>query len=348
MKKILIIEDDKVMRENTAEILELAHYLVKTAENGKKGVTLAKEWGPDLIICDIMMPEIDGYGVLHILSKTPETFGVPFIFLTAKAEKSEMRKGMNLGADDYLTKPFEDTELLSSIETRLKKNELLKKEFSKNGETLNKFLNEIDSLTSLKGLYKKNQPVFYKKKQILFHEGDIPQNLFFLNQGKIKAYKTHEDGKEYITNIYNTGDFFGYTTLLENKTYEDSASCMEDTYLTRISKNDFFSLLHENRDVAGAFIKILSDHVAEKEKQLISMAYDSVRKRTANTLLKLAKPLQNKEKTITISRDDMAAMVGTATETLIRNLAEFKDEKWIKINGRQITILDTASLQEVR
>ena len=112
-KSILLIEDNKDMRENTSEILELAHYKVSTAKNGKEGVELAQKQKPDLIICDIMMPVLDGYGVLHMLSKNPETANIPFIYLSAKAERSDLRKGMEMGADDYLTKPFDDIELLN-------------------------------------------------------------------------------------------------------------------------------------------------------------------------------------------------------------------------------------------
>src|SRR6185369_16481386 len=102
MKKILLIEDNKDMRENTREILELANYQVHAAKNGKEGVEAAQKEKPDLIICDIMMPVLDGYGVLHMLAKKDETAGIPFIFLTAKAERSELRKGMEMGADDYV------------------------------------------------------------------------------------------------------------------------------------------------------------------------------------------------------------------------------------------------------
>jgi len=112
MKKIILIEDNVEMRENTAEILELSNYKVFSAPNGKEGVKLVHKEKPDLIICDIMMPELDGYGVLHMLSKNPDTAVIPFIFLTAKAEKADYRKGMSMGADDYLTKPFDDMELL--------------------------------------------------------------------------------------------------------------------------------------------------------------------------------------------------------------------------------------------
>src|SRR5450432_3284488 len=127
MKKILVIEDNEEVRDNIAEILELSDFEVLQAGDGKAGVALALKESPDLIICDIMMPELDGYGVLHLLSKHKETYGVPFIFLTAKSEKTDLRKGMEMGADDYITKPFDGTELLNAVEIRLKKTESLKK-----------------------------------------------------------------------------------------------------------------------------------------------------------------------------------------------------------------------------
>ena len=110
MKNILLIEDNLEIRENTAEILELANYKVTTAENGKIGVQSALQQKPDLIVCDVMMPELDGYGVLHLVNKNPDLIGIPFIFLTAKAERTDFRKGMEMGADDYITKPFDDLE----------------------------------------------------------------------------------------------------------------------------------------------------------------------------------------------------------------------------------------------
>jgi CheY-like chemotaxis protein len=119
-KKILVIEDNLEMRENIAEILELANYEIVTAEDGKKGVVAAKAEKPDLIICDVMMPELDGYGVLHILGKDPITLAIPFIFLTAKSESVDVRKGMGMGADDYITKPFEEMDLLDAVEMRFK------------------------------------------------------------------------------------------------------------------------------------------------------------------------------------------------------------------------------------
>ena len=128
MKKILLIEDNPEMLENTKAILELANYQVITATNGKEGLDAAESSIPDIIICDVMMPELDGYGTLYLLSKNQTTQNIPFIFLTAKAERSDYRKGMELGADDYITKPFSNIELLNAVDSRLKKTESLKKE----------------------------------------------------------------------------------------------------------------------------------------------------------------------------------------------------------------------------
>src|SRR6476469_3623120 len=130
MKKILVVEDNIDIRDNTAEILEMANYRVFTAENGLKGVESALLNKPDLIVCDIMMPELDGYGVLHMAQRNPELQSTPFIFLSALRDNNEIRKGMSLGADDYITKPFDPTDLLNTIERRLKKAELIRQNCS--------------------------------------------------------------------------------------------------------------------------------------------------------------------------------------------------------------------------
>ena len=178
MKKILLIEDNKDVRENTAEILELENYTVSTAENGKIGVEKALKIIPDLIICDIMMPELDGFGVFENLKSTPKTASIPFIFLTAKSEKEDLRKGMNLGADDYLTKPFEENELLEAIECRIKKNDFLKKEFSKNVKGINQFLNEASEYLNLEALINDRSIESYNNKEHIFNEGNAAHQVY--------------------------------------------------------------------------------------------------------------------------------------------------------------------------
>jgi DNA-binding NarL/FixJ family response regulator len=123
MKKILVIEDEPEMRRNIATLLRFHDYAPLAAENGRAGVEMAKRESPDLILCDVMMPEMDGYAVLRVLQGDAELARVPFIFLTAKGEKDDLRSGMNLGADDYLTKPVANADLIRAIETRLRRSQ---------------------------------------------------------------------------------------------------------------------------------------------------------------------------------------------------------------------------------
>jgi len=225
MNSILVIEDNENIRENTAEILELAGYKVYTAENGKKGVEIALKEIPSVIVCDIMMPELDGYGVLHLLKKNTSTENIPFIFLTAKTERSDMRKGMEMGADDYITKPFDDIELLKAVETRLKKFAIIQNQYPSSSHGITSFLNDIKN-NGLQGLSDNYEIETYQKKQTLYTQGKKPRFLFYLVNGKIKSYKTNEDGKEYICDLYNSGDFIGYNALIQEINYEDSAMAL--------------------------------------------------------------------------------------------------------------------------
>jgi DNA-binding NarL/FixJ family response regulator len=125
MNKILVIEDEPEMRRNLVTILRLEKFQPISAADGRSGVEQARKEIPDLILCDVMMPALDGYGVLKELHNDPATMNIPFIFLTAKGEKSDMRSGMNLGADDYLTKPVDKADLLRAIRVRLARAEQL-------------------------------------------------------------------------------------------------------------------------------------------------------------------------------------------------------------------------------
>lgn len=347
MKKILVIEDNTEVRENLEEILELSGYAVESAPNGKIGVELALKSPPDLILCDVMMPELDGYGVLHILSKKSQTANIPFVFLTAKAEKMDFRKGMNLGADDYITKPFYKDELLSVLETRLAKSERLKQEFNKTSEGLTAFINEARGYEELKKLSQEQKTQVLKKKATLFEEGDYPRYLYFIKSGKIKLFKTNEDGKEYIISILKEGDFIGYIDLIKNSNYTESAATLEESEVSLIPRKDFMSLLYANRDVSSRLIQMLADNISEKEDQLLQLAYNSVRKRVADALLLVYDRYheESKEASINILRDDLARIVGTAKESVIRMLSDFKDEGLIDIDKGVITILNKRKLE---
>jgi CRP/FNR family transcriptional regulator, polysaccharide utilization system transcription regulator len=352
MKTILLIEDNPEVRENTAEILELANYKVHTAENGKFGVEIAQRIKPDLIICDVMMPVLDGHGVLFMLSKNPETAGIPFIFLTAKAERADFRKGMEMGADDYITKPFSEAELLNAVEVRLKKSDWLKAEFSKGIDGLNEFLSEVKGIEELGKISDNRKVRAYKKKELIFSEGSYPQGLCFINKGKVKTFKTHPDGKEFITGLFKEGEFFGYMALIEEDRYSESAMALDDSEVCIIPREDFYDLIYKNREVAARFIKMLSNNLKEKEEQMMNLAYNSVRKRVAQALLTLRKRYQQEGKmdnfSMAISREDLANMVGTATESLIRTLADFKEEQLVEVKGSNITITNPEKLEKLR
>lgn len=349
MKTILLIEDNDDIRENTAEILELTGYSVMTAENGKIGVEKALQNRPDLVICDIMMPVLDGYGVLHIFNKNPQLAGIPFIFLTAKTERMDFRKGMELGADDYLTKPFDESELLSAIEGRLNRFQSmgLKADYDLHQNGLHQFLDDARQVGNLESLSADRKVHPIRKKQYIYSEGDEPTRLYFLKAGKVKTVRTNADGKELITGFYNAGEFFGYMALLENTEYTDSAVALEDSELIYIPNEDFKNLLLANNEVGQQFIKLLAGRVSEREQQLVGMAYNSLRRRVADALLNLHKQqaADHPQGLIQLSRDDLASVVGTATESLIRTLSEFKQDGLIELVGTSIRVLQPEKLR---
>jgi CRP-like cAMP-binding protein/ActR/RegA family two-component response regulator len=345
-KKVLIIEDNDDIRENVIEILELAGYSVASASNGKAGVELAFADTPDIILCDIMMPELDGYGVLYMLSKRPETIAIPFIFLTAKAEHFDRRKGMEMGADDYLTKPFDDMELLAAIESRLKKKEGQQAFYSKSLDRLNTLVSKKDGLAALKKIIEERKARTFKKDQVIYYEGDRGNGLYLLVTGKVKCIKLAEDGRELMTGIYAADDYLGINAMLSNEAYADTATALEDSLLCLIPKEQLEELLNLYPEVAREFIKLLANNVREKEDQLLQMAYNSVRKKMAEALLRLQR--QSGTDNFKIAREDLAAMAAMATETVSRTLSDFKAEGLIEKTGSTITILDLPKLTKMK
>ncbi|MGZ3837093.1 MAG: response regulator [Flavisolibacter sp.] len=346
---MLVIDDNTDIRENTAEILELAGYKTFTAENGKRGVELAVKEKPSVIVCDIMMPELDGYGVLHLLRKNADTQHIQFIFLTAKTERSDFRKGMEMGADDYITKPFEDIELLNAVEIRLRKSEILDQKYTPTQQGLTQFLKDVKSTGLVQELSEKYDIENYDKKQVLYQEGRRPRFLYYLIRGKVKAYRAHEDGKEYITNLYSDGDFIGYSALIEDVNYNDSASILEDAEVMQVPKEDFLQMVYSDISIASKFIHIITQNVKEKEERLLNLAYSSLRKRVAKALVSIVEKFKLKEQLhpIEISREDIAQYVGTATESLIRTLSDFKAEKLIDIKSGKILVNNVEKLKNL-
>lgn len=337
MKKVLLIEDDDIVRENTAEILELANYQVETAKNGRIGIEKAKTFLPDIILCDIMMPEIDGYGVLQIHSREPIISRIPFIFITAKTDHSDVRKGMNLGADDYILKPFQESELLTAIESRLKRREAF--ENKKNNTSINQY-------KSISDLLKPEKLVSYQKDNTIYSEGNNSKNLYLISKGEVKTYKITSDGKELITGIFKEGDYFGYSSFLNKSNHSENAVCLSNSTIYKLLKDDIIDLIEENHQFAFEFIERLSENVKEVKEQLLQMAYGSVRKKTATTLLNLAKKSKI-ENEIKVSRGDLASITGIAKETLIRTLTDFKEENLILTSRNVVKIIDFDKLKKI-
>lgn len=350
MKKILVIEDNDEVRENVAEIIELSNYKVLSAQNGKEGVAIALKEKPDLIVCDIMMPELDGYGVLHSLTRHKETSTIPFIFLTAKSEKEDFRKGMQLGADDYITKPFDGTELLNAIEARLKKVEAIKQNIVADVESLNAFIEAASKTSGLKLTSDERDVYEYKRKHILYSEGQRPRFVYFVKSGKIKIYKTSAEGKELITSISSDGDFIGYTAVLEETNYKENAQMLEDSVVMLIPREDFMTLITNDTRIAKEFISIITKNIVEKEENLLTLAYSSLRKKVAYGLSQIAEKYRDDKKEkilLDISRENLAQTIGVATESLIRTLADFKSEGLIDIQTGKIILLNEYKLKNL-
>ena len=350
MQKILLIEDNEALRENTAEILSLASFQVEIAENGKIGIEMALKNTPDLIVCDIMMPVLDGYGVYQIINKNEALQQIPFIFLSAKSERSDLRKGMEMGADDYITKPFTDAELINAIRTRLEKIKMHQNKANSHMETWSQIVSELGHKDEMHDRLESHDIVEYKKKQVIYSEGQHPNKLFYIESGKIKIFKSSETGKELITNLLSAGDFFGYASLIENKVYEEFAETLEESSIRVIPRKEFEELISNNHEIALKVIKLLANNINEKEQQLVALAYHSLRKRVADALLTLKKKYDSENNghfSMAISREDLANIAGTATESLIRTLSDFKSEKLIEIKDGKITLLEEKKLAQL-
>jgi CRP-like cAMP-binding protein/CheY-like chemotaxis protein len=348
MKTILLIEDNDFIRENTAEILELTGYAVLTAENGKVGIEKALEIKPDLVVCDIMMPVLDGYGVLHIFNQNPQLAGVPFIFLTAKTERADLRRAMELGADDYLTKPFGESELLSAISSRLARFQHLKPTHAPTGGGLPELLHDAQQPGGLATLTANRRPHAVPRKHLIYAEGDEATRIYFVQAGRVKISKTTAAGKELITALVAPGEFFGYQALLAGSPHHDTATAVEDAVLLYIPADDFTQFLLCNPEVSHQFVRRLAGRVHEQDAQLLDLAYNSLRRRVADALLHLhaqqhtltpAAPL------IQLSREDLAALIGTAPESLSRTLSEFRQAGTIELTPKYIRVVQPEQLR---
>lgn len=349
MIKVLLIEDDSVLRENIAELLELSDFEVLTAPNGKLGLKSININIPDIIVCDIMMPEVDGFEVLNKVSKNSKTKHIPFIFLSAKTEHQDVRKGMNLGADDYITKPFTEDELLSAIKSRLAKASILRDKEQNNVNNYSE-KDELINLNDLKNFFDDYGDEFtFNKGDIIYREGDHSNFIYLITKGAVKCHKLDTKGKELATSLYKEDDLFGYTSFTHNLPHKETATAIKKTKLVGFSILQLSEILKNNNKLAIALIDHLTDDLSHFKDQLLEMAYSSVNKKTANTILQFAEKINRRPNDpIKISRNDLASVAGIATETFIRTLTSFKNQGLIKSEGRNIVVLDIDGLKQIK
>lgn len=348
-KKILVIEDNPEMRENIAELLELAGYHVTQAANGVEGLSQLREQQPNLVLCDIMMPQLDGFGVLRAMENFPHLAGTPFVFLTALAEKDDFRKGMDLGADDYLPKPFKGDELLRVVGARLRKKRLEKNAMEDRMNGLSDFMHNAKKVLGRDLIEKKYTKKKIRKKDVIFMEGDSSSHLYFLFSGKVKTYRTNEEGKEYITGIHEEGDFFGYFALTDDSSRRETAKAIEDAEVALLSRQDFLQLLATNRALSMEFISFVTKSLDEAEQRLLRLAYNSVRKRVAEALLFVCRKYKASDgDLIPLSRDILSTLAGISPESASRNLSDFREEGLIETYHGAIRVHSINKLERVK
>lgn len=338
--KVVLIEDHTEVRENIKEILELDGYIVYDAENGKLGVDLIRKHLPHIIICDIMMPELDGYGVLKIIRRDDSVKHIPFIFLTAKNEMKDMRMGMTLGADDYLPKPFTDLDLLETVSIRIRR----AKDFrlpSKSIETTDAPVFDSGHLIS-----EQWQRFTLCKGDTVYREGAYPDSMFIIKNGLVKLVKKDKSGKELILKILSSEDFLGHIALIGEQKHFETAICMSDVELAAIHKTEFFKLVDTRKTVFKSFVKMMAGDIKDVESQLLTMAYSTVKRRIVDALLKLNQQIGDHQ-FVKIKRSELASFAGTAKETTIRTLKELKESQYIELKHNGFTVVDRIGLEQL-
>ncbi len=343
MKKaeLLVIEDNREVRENLAEILELYGYVVRTAPDGMAGARAAMQQPPDLILCDIMMPELDGFGVLNLLAENERTATVPFIFITARADTKDRRRGMNLGAEDYITKPFYKDELLRVVELRLKKVERRKKRSTALAVDRDRGAEMLAALFAEGGSIRS-----FESGQLVVREGDRPGQLFRISTGRVQLIYLHEYGREYATTVLGPEDIVGLPTVVAGLPYSYSARVVSSSLTCRdMPAAAFMETLRNDPGAAAAVQYLLARHALAAEERMVGQAYDSVRRRMAQVLTELDDVWAGQA--IDLSREELARLVGTTKESVSRTLADFRKENLVAIEGREVRIMDSAGLSEV-
>lgn len=266
--------------------------------------------------------------------------------------------GANLGADDFITKPFEGSDLLNAVENSIKKkslnNQVSAREIRNYAPPIDGHSYAAEPLQGgqdpLRALISNCETIRYSKKHVIYKESSMPRFLYYIKSGKVKTYKSHPDGKDLVVGLFGEGDYMGYAVLLEGTRHIETAEVIEDCEVVMIPRKKIEDLMTSNSQVTRKFMQLLIENLLEKERQALGLAYNTLRKKVAEALMSFEKKFhtsRDEKFSINIGRDELATIAGTATESLIRTLTEFKQENLIEIDHGIITIVNQSRLQHL-
>ncbi len=344
MASILLIEDNPEIRESMAEILTLSGYDIFKASNGKLGLSIARTEKPDLIICDVVMPELDGFGVLSLLAKDPSTQSIPFIFLTSKLEGQDLRKGMNLGADDYLTKPFELSELLQTIELRLQK------------ATVRQAPQKAESLANPVGSNEKYQKQFedwsqqfeeriFSPEQVIMAAASHPVFLYRMTEGVVLLQQEATMDRHYIREILPPPTLLGFAAFCRQEAQSEQIVALNQVKAQLIPTQAMTQYLQKEPAIMQYFLQMLAAQILNQQKIQAAYAFASVRKKVALSLSRLHKVFADQE--IEFSRERLASFASVSRGALMRVLAEFREDGLISTDNSKLQILAPETLDQI-
>ncbi|NND08490.1 MAG: cyclic nucleotide-binding domain-containing protein [Saprospiraceae bacterium] len=345
MEKILIIKRDNKETERLREILDLAGYDVYTSSYAVQGIRNALNIGPDFILCDIAFSNPSGSkDVLTSIRKSKNTAYVPFVFLGTDISLQEQHRGIARGADDYLEEPVDSVDLLNTIAIRLEKSH---KFVTQRKLPFSSFKERIEGYRILDQISKHREIRTYGSKEIIFGVGQYVRYLYILKSGRVKQSKANQGGKELVTDIFSPGDFFGTEALVFDMPSKTSAVAIEACRIQLIPKEVFLQALTGEPYFDALILNHLALSIQHKEEKLLSIAYDSVRKRIADALLQLSEDPGGKKGGVQMLQEDISQLVGSATESVSRTLSEFRSKNYIEMSSGRIHILQRERLANI-
>ena len=334
MPKIVVIEDQEEVRENLMETLELADYEVFGACDGHEGVRAVKEHLPQLVLCDVMMPRLDGFGVLELLRKDATTAAIPLVFLTARAERDDLRRGMNLGAADYVTKPFFQDELLRVVELRLADAAASspRQQAARNGGGL---VDESAATAALLALRERGRRRGYHERAPICFAGDTAHSAFYVERGRVRLFRDTDFGKGITVDAVGPGGWVGVGDVIAEAAMSASASAYPEAEVVIVDRAEVVDAFRHEPALGMWLARQLAQDIALRNESLLQVAYFSVRKRVAEFLLRADERLGDgaAERVLDFRREDIAETIGTTPESVTRVLTEFRREGAVELPG---------------